>query len=435
MHEGALKELVMKSSKLGKVFFAILLVCLCVTISASAQVGTTSLRGTVIDKTGAAVGGAKVTLANAAQALQRELMTSQTGEYEFPALAPGGYTLTVEKAGFRKFEQKSLQLLVNLPATINVTLEIGTTSETIEVSASAVTLNTTDASLGIAFNENQVRELPMEGRNVPDLLSLQAGVLYTGNRMSLDQQDIDTRNGAVNGARSDQSNITLDGLPVNDSGGHAFKSVLPVTLDSVQEFRVTTTNYNADQGGSSGAQVALVTKSGTNAFHGSAYEYHRNTFTSANDYFVKHAQLSQGQPNLAPKLIRNVFGASVGGPLMKDRWYFFLNFEGTRRAEEISALHQIPTDTLRDGIVYYICATPSQCPAVAASASGAPIGVSGKSYAVPAGYFAVDQTKIKQMDPQNHLGPNPASLAYFNSFPHPNDFSVGDGFNYAGFRF
>src|SRR6267154_695521 len=301
----------MKSSKLGKVFFAILLVCLLVTISASAQVGTTSLRGTVIDKTGAAVGGAKVTLANAAQALQRELMTSQTGEYEFPALAPGGYTLTIEKAGFRKFEQKSLQLQVNLPATVNITLEIGTTSEVVEVSASAVTLNTTDASLGIAFNENQVKQLPMEGRNVPDLLSLQAGVLYTGNRADINV-DVDTRNGAVNGARSDQSNITLDGMPVNDSGGHAFKSVLPTTLDSVQEFRVTTTNYNADQGGSSGAQVALVTKSGTNAFHGSAYEYHRNTYTSANDYFVKSAELQAGQPNEAPKLIRNIFGASVG---------------------------------------------------------------------------------------------------------------------------
>jgi hypothetical protein len=425
----------MKASRFGKVFFAILMVCLFVTISAYPQVGTTSVRGVVTDKTGAAIVGAKVTLSSTAQTFRREMQTNQEGEYEFLALPPSGYVLTVEMASFRKFENKNVQLLVNLPATINVMLEVGTTTETVEVSAQAVTLNTTDASLGIAFNENQVRELPMEGRNVPDLLSLQAGVLYTGNRMSLDQQDIDTRNGAVNGARSDQSNITLDGLPVNDSGGHAFKSVLPVTLDSVQEFRVTTTNYNADQGGSSGAQVALVTKSGTNDFHGSAYEYHRNTYTSANDYFVKHAQLSQGQPNLAPKLIRNIFGASVGGPLMKDRWYFFLNFEGTRRAEEISALHQIPTDTLRDGIVYYLCATPSQCPAVAASASGAPIGVSGKSYAVPAGYFAVDQTKIKQMDPQNHLGPNPASLAYFNSFPHPNDFSVGDGFNYAGFRF
>jgi len=446
MHEGALKELFMKSSKLGKVFFAILLVCLFVTISASAQVGTTSLRGTVIDKTGAAVGGAKVTLANAAQALQRELMTSQTGEYEFPALAPGGYTLTVEKAGFRKFEQKSLQLQVNLPATVNITLEIGTTSEVVEVSASAVTLNTTDASLGIAFNENQVKELPLEGRNVPDLLSLQAGVLYTGNRSDI-LVDTDTRNGAVNGARSDQSNVTLDGIAVNDAGGHAFTSILPVTPDSVQEFRVTTTGYNADQGSSSGAQVALVTKSGTNQFHGSAYEYNRNTYTSANDYFVKAAQiqgcLGNGTPltakecNQAPKLIRNVFGASLGGPFIKDRFYFFLNYEGTRRIEETSAVRTIPSDSLRDGVVYYLCQLNSDgslntgaCP----GGTGAVSGISGTKYDVPAGYNAVSNTQIKAMDPQ-HLGANPATLAYLNSFPHANDGSVGDGLNYSGYRF
>jgi hypothetical protein len=434
----------MQCSFIKRNFLIGIVAFLATAVCASAQVGTTSVRGTVTDKSGAAVVGAKVTLVSTGQAIQREMQTSQSGEYEFLALPPGSYALTVEMASFRRFEQKNLQLLVNTPATLNATLEVGATTETVEVSAQAVTLNTTDATLGIAFNENQVKELPMEGRNVPDLLSLQAGVLYTGNRADINQE-VDTRNGAVNGARSDQSNITLDGMPVNDEGGHAFKSVLPVTLDSVQEFRVTTTNYNADQGGSSGAQVALVTKSGSDQFHGSAYEYNRNTYTSANDYFIKGAQihncikngtpLTDKQCNQAPKLIRNVFGASVGGPILKNRFYFFLNYEGTRRSEETSAVRTIPSDTLRDGIVYYLCATPSQCPAIAAGAGGAPLGVSGKSYAVPAGYYAVDSTKIKQMDPQNHLGPNPASLAYFNSFPHPNDGSVGDGFNYSGFRF
>ena len=133
----------------------------------------------------------------------------------------------------------------------------------------------------------------MEGRNVPDLLTLQAGVTYFGHRESLNEQTNDTRNGAVNGAHSDQTNITLDGVDVNDQvNGYAFSSVLPVTLDSMQEFRVTTTNYGADAGRSSGAQVSLVTKSGTNAFHGSLYEYMRNTYTSANDYFVKASQLA-----------------------------------------------------------------------------------------------------------------------------------------------
>ena len=142
-----------------------------------AQTGTTSLRGVVTDKTGATVANAKVTLVNIAQGVKRDSATSNAGEYEFLALPPGTYSLTVELPGFRRFEQKNLQLLVNSPATQNVTLEIGVTSETVEVSAQAVTLNTTDASLGNAFNENQVKQLPLEGRNVPDLLSLQAGVL------------------------------------------------------------------------------------------------------------------------------------------------------------------------------------------------------------------------------------------------------------------
>jgi hypothetical protein len=407
----------------------VVLICalLFAAIGASAQTGTTSLRGTITDQTGAAVVGAKVTLINAGQGLQRDMKSGPTGEYEFLALPPGTYGLTVEMAGFRKFENKNLQLLVNSPATVNAALEIGATSETVEVSAQAVALNTADASIGIAFGENQVRQLPLEGRNVPDLLSLQAGVLYTGNRADINQ-DIDTRNGAVNGARSDQSNITLDGIPVNDAGNHAFTSVLPVTLDSVQEFRVTTTGYNADQGSSSGAQVALVTKSGTNEFHGSAYEYNRNTYTSANDYFVKAAELHRGQPNQPLKLIRNVFGASVGGPFIKDRFYFFLNYEGTRRIEEVSAVRTIPSDSLRDGVVFYQCATASQC------GGGSVTGISGASYAVPAGFFAVNKRQITTMDPRG-LGPNSATLAYFNSFPHPNDGSVGDGFNYVGFRF
>src|SRR2546430_4235085 len=185
-----------------------------------AQVGTTSLRGTVTDKSGAAIAGAKVTLTNTAQALQREAQTGATGEYEFLALPPGAYTFSIEKVSFRKFEQKNIQLLVNLPATVNAILEVGSTSQVVEVSATAVTLNTTDASLGNAFNENQVKELPLEGRNVPDLLSLQAGVAYTGNRPDVNR-NIDTRSGAVNGAHSDQSNITLDGVDVNDAGGNA----------------------------------------------------------------------------------------------------------------------------------------------------------------------------------------------------------------------
>jgi hypothetical protein len=409
-------------------FLAGLAVALLVGAGAWGQTGTTSLHGTVTDQSGALIGGAKVALNNAQQGFHRETTTNAAGEYEFLALQPGVYFLVVEMNGFRKFEQNNLELLVNTPTTSNVKMEIGTALQTVEVSGQAVTLNTTDASLGIAFDENQIKQLPMEGRNVPDLLSLQAGVAYTGNRPDINK-DNDTRSGAVNGARSDQSNITLDGVDVNaDTKGYAFTSVLPVTADSVQEFRVTTSNYNADEGRSSGAQVALVTKSGTNDFHGSIYEYNRNTVTSANDYFIKLAQLESGDPNKAPELIRNNFGASLGGPIIKQRLFFFVNYEAEREAQQESVVRVVPSAAMRDGVIMYNCATPAACP-------GGTVQGLTSSFAVPAGDAAVGPAQIKEMDPAGIGVSTNVMIPYLNSFPLPNDTSVGDGLNYDGYRF
>jgi len=390
-----------------------------------AQTGSTSLRGTVSDASGAAVAHATVTLTSSDRGVQRTATSSDTGSYEFLQLQPGTYELTAEMSGFSKYQQKQVQLLVDTPSTINVKLVVGASTETVEVSAESASINTTDASLGNAFNEIQVKSLPLEGRNVPDLLSLQAGVAYTGNRPDVNQ-NADTRSGAVNGARSDQSNITLDGVDVNDEvNGYAFTSVLPVTLDSVQEFRVTTTNYGADAGRSSGAQVSLVTKSGTNNFHGSLYEYLRNTYTSANDYFVKLAEIQSGDENVPPKLIRNIFGASAGGPLWKNRLFFFANYEGARQREENSVVRIVPSDALRAGFLTYHCADESQCPGGT---------VPGDPTPVPAGYNALSPTDLAQMDPLG-IGVNPVVMDYFNGFPHANDSSQGDGFNFVGYRF
>jgi hypothetical protein len=269
---------------------------------------TTSSRGTVTDPSGSVVPRATVILAAAASKTERTATTGGQGEYEFQFVPPGTYTLIVTASGFDRHEQTGLELLLNTPATANVQLTLGRPNQVVKVQGENPTLDMVDASLGNSFNESQITQIPLEGRNVPDLLTLQAGVAYTGNRNDINK-DQDTRSGAVNGARSDQSNVTLDGVDVNDqNNGYAFTSVLPVTLDSVEEFRVTATNYNADQGVGSGAQVALVTKSGTNNFHGSLYEYNRNTATSANDWLVKAAEARTGQPNTPPKLIRNIFG-------------------------------------------------------------------------------------------------------------------------------
>ena len=396
-----------------------------------AQTGTTSVRGTVVDQSRATVAGARVTLQNASQGYEREATTSSYGEFEFLGIPPGTYTILIEKEGFKKYQRPDLELLVSVPSSITATLEVGSASQQVTVSAALDSLNTSDASLGNAFDESQVKQLPLESRNVPDLLSLQTGVVYTGNNPNINTTQ-DTRNGSINGSHSDQSNITLDGISVNPKGGYAFQSVLPVTPDSVQEFRVTTTNYGADQGVSSAAQVSLVTKSGTNQFHGSAYEYNRNSYFSANDYFVKTAQLESGAPNSPPKLNRNIFGGSLGGPIRKDRFYFFLNYEGYRDAEAQSVVRTIPTASFRDGVVEYQCAVSTLC-------SGNTVqGLSGNSYSAPSGYFALSPEQITKMD-STSLGPhgaNPVVLKYMNStYPLPNDTTVGDGVNTAGYRF
>jgi hypothetical protein len=417
--------------------------------AAFAQTGTTSIRGSVLDKTGAVIVDASVTLRSRELSVERNTTTNASGEYEFVALQPGTYSLSVEAKGFRKAEQRSIQLLVNNPTTLNISLEVGTSSETVEVSAQSETLNTTDASIGVAFGENQVKQLPLESRNVGDLLSLQAGVVYTGDNPNITQteKDTDTRSGAVNGARSDQSNVTLDGIPVNPKGGYAFQSVLPVTLDSVEEFRVTTSNAEADEGSAGGAQVALVTKSGTNNIHGSVYEYNRNSYFSANDYFLKQSQLQNDEPNKPQFLNRNIFGGSVGGPIKKDRLFLFMNYEGYRDAEQQSALRILPTASLRDGVVFYAC--DPTVPEPNCSNNPSAVGMSGKTYTAnfpgAAGGYALNASQITAMDRTNgagtipgytgSVGPDPAVLSYFNSFPVPTDYSQGDGYNTAGYRF
>ena len=432
----------MRSSIQNRLFLVSVLFLLSISYG-WAQAGTTSLHGKVLDSTHALVEGANVTLANQTQGLSRSVTTPATGEFEFLALPPGMYVLTVEKPGFKKYEQIKLQLLVNVASSVNVVLEVGAATTQIEVSGQAPVINTEDATMGIAFGENQVKELPLEGRNVPDLLSLQPGVAYTGDRS--DTSTDDTRSGAVNGARSDQGNIILDGIRVNDEGGHAFTSVLPVTLDSVQEFRVTTSNANADEGGTSGAQVALVTKSGTNGIHGSVYEYLRNTYTSANDYFNKLTELQSctlanpNDCNTPAKLIRNIFGASIGGPVKKDRLFLFMNYEGTRRAEQtVSSGEEVPSLAMRDGVLQYLCTlnpdgslNTSQCP----GGSGFAVqGESGQSYSPAPGYIALGYQQLTQIDPI-HAGPDAAAMAYFQTLPVPNSNITGDGYNYQGFVF
>ncbi len=384
----------------------------------SSQIATTSLRGVVKDPTGAVVPGAKVTITNSATGQTLSTATNAAGEYSFTQVPPAGYTVDVMATGFGD-QKKTAELIVDQPATIDFTMTLKSLAEVVNVSAEAQTLNTTDASLGGSMDNALIQALPSETRNVPDLLSLEPGVLYLPTLgASESNPGGDSRSGAVNGIRSDQGNVTVDGVDDNDQVfGYAFTGVLRETQDSVEEFRVATSNTNSDEGRSAGAQVSLITKSGTNKFHGAAYEYNRPTFTVSNNWFVKQAQLNSGEPNIPPKLIRNIFGGALGGPIIKDKLFFFGNYEGNRQAEDYVQTQTVPTASYQAGIISY------------------PGGMytPGQVTQLDAGCVSAGGCANAQYTPGP--GPNPNALAYFKSMPAANGSTEGDGYNEGSFTF
>ncbi|HTW81198.1 MAG TPA: TonB-dependent receptor [Terracidiphilus sp.] len=317
----------------------------------SAQTATTSLRGVVKDPTGAVVPGAKVEIVNAAGGSNYTAIADSMGGYVFAQIPPARYTITVSAPGFG-VQTKSAELLVNQPATVNFTLTVQSSTVTVDVSGAAQTLNTTDATLGDSVDNSTIQALPMEGRDPLALLTLQPGVLYLGNPD--ENNTMDSRSGSVSGGRSDQGNVTLDGMDDNDQlNGTAFTGVLRSTLDSTEEFRVTTSNGDADSGRSSGAQISLVTKTGTNALHGAFYEYYRPTNTVANEWFNKYTELYLGEPNIPQKYVMNTFGSSIGGPIKKDKLFFFFNYEGQRQAINEVVTRVLPTANFYNGELGY----------------------------------------------------------------------------------
>jgi len=330
-------------------------------ILAFAQSATSSLRGTITDSKGLVVAGASATLSNAATGFSRTTKSDDQGVYQFLQIPPASYVLTINAPGFATTKRENVVLQVSTPETVNMSLQVQGGSVIVDVSGEAPMVNTVDATLGNTFNARQLTDLPSEGRDPASILSLQPGVVYIGKTTDT-QQDNDSRGGAVNGARSDQSNITLDGLDDNDQlKGYAFEGAMRATLDSLQEFRVVTSNYDAASGRSSGAQVNLVTKSGTNTIHGSLYEYHRPTFDVANDWFNKASQLSLGNPNRPPHVLRNTFGGTFGGPIRKDRLFYFGAYEGQRTADQVQTSRVIPTPSMVAGELEYLCQPSASC--------------------------------------------------------------------------
>ncbi len=319
---------------------------LSLSVFAFAQTATTSLRGVISDPSGAVVPGAKVVLSDIATGTNYHTASNGSGFYIFPVVTPAPYRVTVTAQGFATV-QSSITLLVNQPSTLNFKLTVSSATVTVKVNSAAEALNMTDATEGNAVGNTVIEALPMDSRNPISLLTLQPGVLYIGNNS-------DSRQGSVAGGRSDQGNITLDGLDDNDEVfGTAFTGILRSTLDSTEEFRVVTSNGTAEAGRSSGAQVELITKSGTNQMHGALYEYYRPNNVVANDYFNKYGELASGEPNLPQFFLMNTFGGAVGGPIIKDKLFYFFNYEGFREGTHQVVGATVPTTTFMQGGLYY----------------------------------------------------------------------------------
>jgi hypothetical protein len=405
------------------------------------QSATTSVRGTISDSKGAVVSGATVTLSNKDTGFTRSANTDDQGVYQFLEVPPANYVLTVTAGGFATTKRENVVLQVSSPATVNLALQVQGSNVIVDVTGEAPIVNTQDATLGNNFNARQLTELPSEGRDPVSILSLQPGVVYIGKTTD-SQQDNDSRGGAVNGARSDQTNVTLDGLDDNDQlKGYAFEGAMRATLDSLQEFRVTTSNYDAASGRSSGAQVNLVTKSGTNTVHGSVYEYHRPTIGVANDWFNKQAELRSGLPNIPQHILRNTFGGSIGGPIKKDRLFYFAAYEGQRTADQVQVSRVVPSASMRAGELKYLCTAGGADPNCDPSNPNVSVQPTSSSQfniaTLTSSQIANIDTGCSTTCPWGG-GPNPNILNMWSSptLPLPNGTSGGgDGLNSGSFTF
>ncbi|MDM7922171.1 MAG: TonB-dependent receptor, partial [Pyrinomonadaceae bacterium] len=369
-----------------------------------AQSGTTGISGTVVDQAGAVVPGATVTISNPATGLTRTTTTNANGRFSFLSIPPATYRLEIESAGFKKVVSSSVQALVDSPLDLNFALEPGDVSAVVDVTTGSIesVVSTQDATIGNNFVPEQIVSLPTDLRRVNDLLSLQPGV---------------TRDGYVAGGRSDQANITLDGVDINDqqTGGRSGSfdltqdSALRATTESVEEFRITTTGTNASQGRSSGAQISLVTKSGTNNLRGAAFYFYRPTFGSANTFFNNLAGIER------PSLARSVYGGAIGGPIKKDKLFFFYSYEGQYQKEEASVDQTVPLAHLGQGTIKFSGTGPS-CVAGSCTVTAAELN----STIFPA------------------VGVNPIALNVLASAASQfaaNNTIFGDGVNIGGYRF
>jgi hypothetical protein len=368
-------------------FLIFLLIVSSLPASVFPQTATTArVSGRVTDAQGSVIVGATVDLIDKATGAKRTLTTNDDGNFVFASLDPGAYDVSVSKQGFKSKTVSDISAQVSKSLNVDISLDPGGTAEQVTVTAAGeVQLQKDDASVGNVIDRDRIARLPNATRQANDLLNLQPGV---------------TTGGEVTGARADQNTFNLDGIDISDNViGLPYRTVIPVPTESLDEFRVTVANPNATFGRSAGGQVTFVTKRGTNQLHGSLYEYYQGSVLNANTWDNNRIGLKR------PPLVDNRFGGSVGGPIWKEKLFFFFNYEGRRLPGTQKQTRIVATDSLKNGILKF------------RDAAGGIITVDPKSF-----------------DPRG-LGANPKILAALRLLPSPNDNSVGDGLNTSGFTF
>ena len=395
-----------------------LLVFLLLPALAIAQSGTGRISGLVKDGSGAMVPGVTIVVTHEATGVRQETVTNESGLFLFPSLPVGPYTVHAQLTGFKPVTNRQNVLTVGSDLNLSIVLEAGDIREEVIVTGASPIVQTTESSVSTLVTKETMVTLPLNGRNPLHLIGLVPGV--AGHSAEATSSG-GTATHYINGDRGRGITTTQDGIDISDPvipRGELTNS--PVNPEALQEFRVITSNAKAEYGRSAGGQVELVTRSGTNRVNGAAYEFLRDTSLDSNSYFNKIAGLPKEQ------LRRNQFGGSVGGPIRRDRAFFFANYDGMRRTQETSQLVTVPTASMRSGIFRFVtqnCAgeTTARNRPSCVDGSGNPL-VPVSSYSFPAN------------DPRG-LGLDPVMQNEILKFlPLPNDFTTGDGLNTAGYR-
>ena len=396
-----------------------------VSLSAQTSLSTSAVTGTVYDKTGAVVPKASIELLDMATGARRSTTSANLGEYFFTAIQPGNYRITVSAQGFRRAIVNGVKVSVGKSTLMNVTLELGEVTQVVEVQAGVATeLQTLNASVGNLLDQRMLDNLPSLRRDATEILLFQPMSSPGFNNFTLGGGEAECTGGQVAGARGDQNTFLVDGGDATDStngnGGYSGTSfhatpraVVPTPVESLEEFRVVTNNPDTTFSRASGAEVQMVTRRGSNAFHGAVYDWLQNNHLNANTW----TRNMLGEAN--PVLRDNRFGGRLGGPIIKDKTFFFVHYEGRRFFTPQDVTRLVPTESMKLGILKFVDASGNTV-AYNLNPGTKTDPVTGQSIA-PSGF-----------DPRG-LGLNPVISSLWALMPPANNFTTGDGLNTAGF--